>query len=287
MIKDYSLRIVLFQFENDLDKYSWGDGFVKNIIEREIREYASEYEKRHDIYSSWKEPIIAYAGADDPLFLKLREVATPTHALPRDFIEDAKTVITYFLPFEESIANSNVEGRGSSIEWGRSYIETNSLIGEINVHIKTVLEESGYTSTLIPATHNFSEKTLMSDWSQRHVAYIAGLGKFGLNRMLITEKGCCGRIGSIVTNLAIEPTERIQGESCLYKENGSCGVCARRCVNDALSKDESRFDRHKCYEMCLYNADRLKDIGYADVCGKCLVGMPCSFEDPVANIKKQ
>ena len=259
---------------------------MKDIIESEIREYVRKYEKRPNVHSSWKDPIIAYASADDPLFFKLRDVATPTHALPQDFIEDAKTVITYFLPFEEYIVRSNIDGRGSSVEWGRSYVETNSLIGELNANIQGILEVNGYSSTLIPATHNFSEKTLMSDWSQRHVAYIAGLGKFGLNRMLITKKGCCGRIGSIVTNLKVEPTERRKGESCLYKENGSCGACAKRCVNDALFEDEDKFDRHRCYEMCLYNVERLQDIGYTDVCGKCLVGIPCSFEDPVSSMKK-
>ena len=53
------------------------------------------------------------------------------------------------------------------------------------------------------ATHNFDEAKLVSYWSQKHVAYMAGLGKFGLHHMIITEKGCCGRLGSIVTNAKI------------------------------------------------------------------------------------
>lgn len=36
----------------------------------------------------------------------------------------------------------------------------------------------------------------MSEWSHRHAAYIAGLGIFGINNMLITNKGCVGRIPS-------------------------------------------------------------------------------------------
>ena len=51
-------------------------------------------------------------------------------------------------------------------------------------------------------------KNLISDWSHRHVAVIAGLGKFGLNNMLITDNGCCGRVGSFITDLKIEPTKR-------------------------------------------------------------------------------
>ena len=119
----------------------------------------------------------------------------------------------------------------------------------------------------------------MSAWSHRHVAYIAGLGTFGLNRMLITEKGCGGRIGSIVTELELAPDERIKGDHCLYLHNGSCTACLDRCPCRALQKDN--FNRQKCYERLLENEARLQLEGYADVCGKCCCGLPCSVKNPV------
>lgn len=97
--------------------------------------------------------------------------------------------------------------------------------------------------------------------------------------MLITEKGCCGRIGTVVTNMKIEPTKRKDKENCLYKNNGSCKKCIDRCVNDALKLSD--FNRHLRYEMCLTNGETYKELGLADVCGKCLVDLPCSFRDPV------
>jgi epoxyqueuosine reductase QueG len=120
----------------------------------------------------------------------------------------------------------------------------------------------------------------MSDWSHRHVAYIAGLGNFGLNNMLITAQGCCGRVGSLVTSHPILPDPRPEGPSCLFKFDGSCRKCIRRCVNDALVEDS--FDRFRCYAMLLKNVEEHKNVGYADVCGKCLVAVPCSHADPVA-----
>jgi epoxyqueuosine reductase QueG len=136
-----------------------------------------------------------------------------------------------------------------------------------------------YQLEIIPATHNFDTQKLISDWSHRHVAYIAGLGKFGLNNMLITDKGCCGRIGTVITNLEIEPAERKDKEYCLYKYNGSCKKCVDRCVNDALTVDG--FNRKRCYDMCLANAEIYENIGLSDVCGKCLANLPCSFIDPI------
>ncbi len=247
-------------------------------IEEIIKEYVKKYPENKKTQSRWEEPLVAFADASDNYFYKLKELVSSTHAMPQDFLTDAKTVITYFLPFTTSIIKSNIKGDISSKEWVIAYVETNKLIYDINKYMQQKMEDLGFKATIIPATHNFNEEKLISDWSHRHVAYIAGLGKFGLNNMLITEKGCCGRIGSIVTNLKLEATERPNNEFCLYKKNGSCKVCVDRCVNNALSADE--FDRHKCYELCLYN-DKLNDIGPAKVCGKCLVNLPCSFSNPV------
>ena len=234
---------------------------------------------KHSEDTGWKEPLVAYARADDPLFAMLKQVISPTHALPRDFLAEARTVITYFLPFTDKVVESNKTGRFSSRTWALAYIETNQLIGVINQHLQEQLIEQGYKAVFVPATHNFNQKTLLSDWSHRSAAYIAGLGTFGLNHMLITESGCCGRVGSLVTNLKLTPTPRYNRELCLHKAEGSCGRCAEKCVNDALSIEG--LGKHKCYEMCLINAGQLSDLeSIADVCGKCLVGVPCSVAAP-------
>jgi len=202
-----------------------------------------------------------------------------THQLPQDLLPGARSVITYFIPFHPSIPKSNLNGRLASREWGLTYILTNQLIANINDQLTQMLKKEGYSSTYVNATHNFNESTLMSNWSHRHVAYIAGLGNFGLNNMLITDKGCCGRIGTLVTTAPLTPTQRSGEPTCLYRLNGSCGLCVENCVNSSLA--ENSFNRHTCYELLLENADALAEIGLADVCGKCTVGLPCSLVNPV------
>ena len=244
-----------------------------------IKTFVSDYNRGDLIQSEWKEPLVRFASAADSLFPKLKEITHPTHAVPSDFLPKAKTVIAYFLPFSTNIVRSNVQGRYSSPEWCAAYIETNELILRINTCLKEWFEARGYKGVLIPATHNWDVEKLISDWSHRSVAYIAGLGTFGLNNMLITEKGCCGRFGSFITDAEIPADDRPEGEACLHKYNGTCGVCVKRCVNDALKTDS--FDRFACYEMCLENERQNRNLGYADVCGKCLVGLPCSERNPV------
>ena len=250
---------------------------MKETIRNLIEKYVDDFSRTSS--TSWGRPLTGYARADDPLFARLKEIVRPTHELPQDFLEEARTVITYFLPFQEEVVESNLEGRYSSKLWGISYIETNRLINEMNKSLKSDLTEMGYQAAYVPATHNFDEETLMSDWSHRSAAYIAGLGTFGLNNMLITESGCCGRIGSLVTDLKVEPTPRYDRELCLYRADGSCGRCVSKCVNDALFF--KGLDRRRCYEMLLENGEKLSDLeSLADVCGKCLVGVPCSTSIP-------
>ncbi len=252
---------------------------MTNKIETIIKQFVEQYPERMNVQTKWKEPLIAYADSMDEMFDKLKDVVSPSHAMPKDFLPEAKTVVAYFIPFDEAIVKSNMEGKESSKVWAKAYIETNQLILDLNTFIKNELQNLGYKSNIIPATHNFDYKKLISDWSHRHVAFIAGLGKFGLNNMLITDKGCCGRVGTFITDLKIEPTKRNNSENCLYKHMNVCKKCVDRCVNDALKIDS--FDRHKCYEMCLYNDKLHSDIGLSDVCGKCLVNVPCSTTNPV------
>ncbi|MGE5381733.1 MAG: hypothetical protein ACM3NT_11795 [Methylocystaceae bacterium] len=245
-----------------------------------IQQYIAVYHEEHQTATQWLTPLAAYADADDPRFTQLKEAVGPNHALPHDLLEDAQTVIAYFVPFAKEVVKSNINGRDASKEWALAYIETNQLIVDLNQYIYEQLSKTGYSCSRIPPTHNFDKVKLISDWSHRHVAVIAGLGTLGLNNMLITKKGCCGRIGSLVTNLKIEPTIDAKPGSCLYKNDGTCQKCVKRCVNDAIKADS--FDRHRCYQMCLHNQDLYTDLGKADVCGKCVVGIPCSMRNPVS-----
>ena len=249
-----------------------------------IQESISRFESEHNLHKMWKSPLVSLLPADHPLLPGLRKTVTEDHLLPDEILPGAKTVIVFFVPFEERIIESNLSGEGASEEWAMAYVFTNQLLGYINDEFEKSLSDIGFHTAKINATHNFSESTLLSRWSHRHLAWIAGLGTFGINNMLITSNGCCGRFGSFVTDadysdLGIPLSESPnQNENCLNKRNGSCGLCHKKCFAGAYKYDY--FDRHKCYQECLKNAAVYKSIGLADVCGKCLVGLPCSQRIP-------
>ncbi|GHV81285.1 (Fe-S)-binding protein [Spirochaetia bacterium] len=247
-----------------------------------IRAAIDTYEKTLP-FKMWKEPILGIISAEDEGLKLLREVVSSTHLLPGDILPGAESIIVFFIPFQDSIVESNLHGETASREWALAYIKTNDLIRVINDDIAEMLRREGYAAGKLPATHNFDTERLVSDWSHRHVACIAGLGSFGFNNMLITDQGCCGRFGSMVTSLPVSAVPeaaaaRPPRERCIHKLTGGCGACRKRCPVNAYG--DGGFDRRRCYAQCLKNGELHKDLGYADVCGKCLAGLPCSFRSP-------
>lgn len=256
---------------------------MKDRINRWISEFIAEYSKQSEISTEWGEPIVGFADAYSPYIQNLPELISSSHGLPQDIMEDAASVIAYFVPFTRALAKSNNNGgEYASQQWADAYEQTNAMFGRLNLYIIDRLSEYGYRGAMHPAAGTFDHDKLISDWSFRHFAYAAGLGTFGINNMLITPKGCCGRYNTIVTNLDVAADKPMERELCLYKANGSCGICMKNCPTQAISEDG--YDRHKCYEILCKNAEiyRVEDNSYegsngSEVCGKCVTGSPCAF----------
>jgi epoxyqueuosine reductase QueG len=236
-----------------------------------------------DTRTAYRQPLLGFARADDERFNYLRCEVEPAHALPEDLLPGARSVISFFLPFERWIVEANAaHAETVAREWAVAYVETNALIGRITARLIAMLAERGVRAAAKPATHNFDPETLVSRWSHKSVAVIAGLGTFGLHHMVITDAGCAGRFGSLVIDAqlpALAPSaSKLEGR-CLYFHDGSCLVCVSRCPVDALScgsNDKGQIDKRRCYRRLLAVAEVYKDLGLVDVCGKCAVG-PCAF----------
>lgn len=229
----------------------------------------------------WREPLIACASAHDPLMRALKTAVDPAHALPGDILPGAESVIVFFLPFRPEFGRENdSSGHYSSRNWCVLYYRTNELIREITARLREHLERAGFEARVTPPTHNFDTEKLVSLWSHKHLGYIAGLGTFGHHRLLITPEGCCGRLGSLVTSMPVEPTGRPEREFCLNRAGRECSACVSKCVYGALSDSEDAFDRRACYAQCLANDAHFDDLPLVDVCGKCGCEVPCSYSAP-------
>lgn len=267
---------------------------IKNIIIDAIRNFV---EAENKVKAIWQEPIVGFADARSEYIRSLKEIVHKDHQMPEEVLQDASIIVVYYLPFEEwvtasNFANHEEDGRGgkakhaASAHWAECYELTNEMMGRLNEHLKKNINEMGYEAKVAPEAQVFYRDEVISHWSFRHLAYAAGLGTFGINNMLITEKGCSGRFNTVVTNLDVEPDSPREDEACLWKKNRACGICIKRCPAGALTEDG--FDRNRCYKQCLKNADIHKSFGSSygagadgeefgsEVCGKCVAGLPCA-----------
>lgn len=244
---------------------------MKATLEKAIEDYIHAHCQQKRIDNVWQHPVVKFASAASPLFRKLQELVTENHYLPQDYLPNATTVVSYFLPFTRNVGQSNVPHDVSSPLWVQSYLNANVIAAQINEHLVDMLQQQGIAACIPHDAGMISMEIPRSRWSQRHVAYIAGHGTFGLNNMLISDKGSVGRYFSIITCLDVPADPLVQEERCLFKKNGTCKLCVQRCFAGALAEDG--FDRFKCLEQCMKNEAIYPG---ADVCGKCVVELPCS-----------
>ncbi|MBQ7778049.1 MAG: 4Fe-4S binding protein [Oscillibacter sp.] len=236
----------------------------------------------------YEAPMLGCAAADDPLFAQFKadpNIYGSALRLPEEWLPDAKCVISVFLPFAEEVRRSNTPDlEEPSDQWLHGRIEGQAFLEEICRRIAGWLEAEGYQA-VIPAIHEdfcirrdparkeLGQPVFASNWSERHAAFAAGLGTFGLSKHIITEKGVCGRFGSVITDAPLEVTPRPYTEP--YEYCTFCGACIRRCPVNAI------FPEGKDVELCSdYVDDTCRRHAPRFGCGKCQLAVPCTTRIP-------
>lgn len=247
---------------------------LKEKIAGLVREYVKIYPSENGTPEMWRIPLVGFADVNDPYIRALPQIVAEGHQMPEDLMGNPNVIISYFIPFTRELARENVgiENNAASESWASAYKITNDMMAKLNVYLVEELKKLGYQAAASNAVMDY--EILKSNWSHRHIAYAAGLGTFGINNMLITKDGCCGRYNSIVANIPVEPDHHLEAENCLYKSKGICKKCVENCFSGALTIEG--FDRKKCYETCEKNVE----LYGVDVCGKCVTNIPCAFIAP-------
>ena len=245
---------------------------MRQRITDAVSAFVRSYEMRPGVVTRWGEPLVGFCDAKGAGVLALRDAVSFHHLMPEDILPGATRVVVYFLPFTRELAETNCSGSSASPAWARAYTETNALFAELNDMLAALIVSLGGRAAVPGPAAGLSERSLMSRWSHRHFAVLAGLGTFGLHHMLITCSGCCGRVSSFAAEIPVEPDVPLLEELCRFRRDGTCGKCADRCPSGALTREG--FDRRRCFAVCMENEAQYPGC---DVCGKCVTGVPCSF----------
>jgi epoxyqueuosine reductase len=248
---------------------------------------------------AWDKPIVGFARGDDLIFEQFKEVVDPDHWMPYDAFASAfpgtdarpedLNVISWVLPQTRATKRDHrKETIFPSERWARTRVRGESFNLRLRTHLVNALLAAGVEAAAPGLLPGYGSKTggrwvKTSNWSERHMAYAAGLGTFGLSDGLITPVGKAMRVGSVVARVDVPPTLRPYTDHnayCPFYSDGSCGKCIERCPAGAIT--EAGHDKLKCdahlSKMHAYVENTYGFKGYG--CGLCQVGVPCESGIP-------
>ena len=278
---------------------AWLENYVKDFV---AHDPANSLEQRFAVEKIYQEPLVGFSSGADPLYLKYKEVIGPFHHTPAEVLAwaakeqgiiapptEAIGVVSFILPLADAIVKENAQEK----EWGSIRWAQARLFGEIFMRklMLSMIERLGQEGVLAAAGDfmpDFRKKKYpgpgwASPWSHRHTAFAAGLGSFGMNDGLITDKGLAHRCGSVVMALPLKPNRKQHPHyrhNCLQHRTGKCLICAKRCPVNAIT--EKGHDKDACSKLVRKSVPRNIFLNNVVIysCGLCMTGTPCAQKIP-------
>jgi epoxyqueuosine reductase len=269
-------------------------------------------------------PLIGVSRGDDPIFNKFKEVVAPEHLTPPEmWIASGMTdqedmagrlrILSIIFPYVKRIRDESKTATKMPADIyciGRNY--ANEFMKDVLYQTMSFFQDQGYRAVagmLSPAFQlRLQDKPpqFYSLWSERHMAFAAGLGTFSLHEGLITEAGCNIRVTSVITDAPLAVTPRRSDDpyaNCLFYSKGECRKCEKRCPGDAITADG--HDKVKCRQYGVIVSKEMKQrhgsllkphernvqgtifVSYPVGCAFCQFSVPCMDRNPMAKKQKR
>lgn len=249
-----------------------------------------------DAEPAWGRPLLGVSDGDDPLYDEIKREIGPFHWTPSEIFSlsfpdcpvppGGLSVVVWALPQTPATLKDHRKATTlPSRRWAKNRRYGEEINDQIRRRLAAALTASGHPAVAPVASPLWrreisARRGEASTWSERHAAWVSGLGTFGLCDGLITEAGKAVRLGSVVAALPLEATPRSYAglhDWCLHYAGGACTACAKRCPAGAIT--EAGHDKERC--MAYIRSVAAPSCGGINACGLCQVGVPCEHANPV------
>ncbi len=292
---------------------------IQNLLDHFVEDHRDNFlPKEFNNHQIFSKIFFDVAQGSDPLFLKYKEIIGKYHLTPEELWKsfnylppnihpDEIFVLSFGFSFSDEIRESGSNSQNSPSELyliARNYADI--TINSALLIVQQFIENLNFNAAICHQSHLVEYVGYSSSWSERHVAYIAGLGSFSLTDAFISEYGTNIRLGSIITNATLPISKRKNQtpySNCLYFAIKSCKKCVERCPINAIS--EKGHDKKLCHQYGQQVAQKmmekwgillkpssrrvkgeLRQRRFPAVgCALCQFNVPCMSKNPLKEIK--
>lgn len=281
-----------------MDQGSWITSVIKDYVEQSPLNDMG-FEQREKIFDT---PLVGFSSGLDPLYDEYKSHIGSFYFKPqgllaksfpdKKFAANEITIISWIIPSTTKTRKEQAEQKKYPSErWVRTRDIGEKFNNSIRTHVVEELEAAGIAAVaplLSPhwARSDEGPYAPCSNWSERHAAYAAGLGTFGLCDGLITPVGKAMRSGSVIAAVKIKPSTRPYDDHhayCLHFTENICRKCIPRCPVNALSEEGHNKKRCMNYTEHTMHEYIKKEYGLETyACGLCQSWVPCTDKIPTS-----
>lgn len=190
---------------------------------------------------------------------------------PSSILQHSKTAIVFGIPIPYATLQT-----APSIAYSQMYGAINTMLDQAALRLSMELMARGYSAMPIPRDGYHGIKGLRESssafFSHRHASYLAGMGTFGVNNVIITPNhGPRIRWVTVLTDADLPSGKPLDKEVCIH-----CDKCVKACPNSAL--------RSGHYPQIITNKDacidRSEELAKQKIspCGLCIAVCPIGIK---------